>query len=1004
MTVDCSARRAGSFALCALLSGSLYPEPGLCADPSWSLTGSLNVARSSHQATLLSDGRVLVSGGQAPSGLAVAPAEVFDAATGTWSLSGSNRSARYDHTATLLGDGRVLVTGGVGSNVCTSNRTTELFDPTAGTWSPGPDAPVALGTGHNAIRLRDGRVLVTGGGDRCGAVFATAALFDPNAGTWTTTESMSVRRTFHSASLLADGRVLVAGGVGQNAVYQSIADAEVYDPSTEKWTVLAPMASARSTSCNGYLQGFLALLPDERVLTAAADRTIPPRGCLGSQTRDLTTATEIFHPATGTWGPGGTLAVARAITPLTPLADGRILVAGGTDGTRFLASAELFDPTTGTWMATAPMSSPRAGHTATRLQDGRVLVVSGGTAEIFSTGVLGRRIPVGSGPNRAVITSDGREVYVSNFGSDSVSVIDVATETVTHTIGVGRNPDSLAISPDGARIFVGQHGGNISVIDTATKALGSFTVGAPVRDLAPSADGRRLFVARERGGLWSVDTLTGAAAVLTGTSCPEATAVSPDGLRLFVNYQCAPSPGASGHDPIYVFSAVSGAFQSAIAFLRDGRRIPNVGSALSVSPDGSQVWANGLNACSDPHYDHVGCPIVPGGVVNVVGTSDFSVVRTLGFAEGVGRVSLSPDGRRAYVGGSVLRVFDTATFDQVATIPVPASGSLAFTPNGHRAFAPVPAENAVRVLALESGVEVCDGADNDGDGQVDEGLSTDADRDGHYVPGSCLIPADDCDDANPTLGACNTPVSDQPITFEEQSGGVDVAVTLPPVTNAGNTTVQVDPGCSQTDPEGLFFPGQAQSCVVVETTASACPAPGCTAGGRFEPPAEVCIGYAGLALTDAEEDGLRMVRCGAADGCALLTTHCHNKGGPSNEPVCTLPGPDVLCALTEHFSGFALGIPTDGEGDGVVDLSDNCTLVVNPTQTDTDRDGYGNACDADFNNDGIVTAADYVLLRAKLNTATALFDLNGDGFVTAADYLLLRARLNQPPGPRGVGP
>ena len=90
--------------------------------------------------------------------------------------------------------------------------------------------------------------------------------------------------------------------------------------------------------------------------------------------------------------------------------------------------------------------------------------------------------------------------------------------------------------------------------------------------------------------------------------------------------------------------------------------------------------------------------------------------------------------------------------------------------------------------------------------------------------------------------------------------------------------------------------------------------------------------------------------------------------------------------------------------DGVADLVDNCTLAPNPAETDTDGDGYGNACDPDFNNDGVVTAADYLLLRAKLNTAEALFDLNGDGFVTAADYLLLRARLNQRPGPSGVVP
>jgi len=97
-------------------------------------------------------------------------------------------------------------------------------------------------------------------------------------------------------------------------------------------------------------------------------------------------------------------------------------------------------------------------------------------------------------------------------------------------------------------------------------------------------------------------------------------------------------------------------------------------------------------------------------------------------------------------------------------------------------------------------------------------------------------------------------------------------------------------------------------------------------------------------------------------------------------------------------------LPIDGDGDGVPDEVDNCTLLSNATQVDADGDRYGNRCDPDFNNDGVVTAADYLLLRAKLNTTDPLVDLNGDGVVTAADYLILRGYLNKPPGPSGLVP
>ena len=116
---------------------------------------------------------------------------------------------------------------------------------------------------------------------------------------------------------------------------------------------------------------------------------------------------------------------------------------------------------------------------------------------------------------------------------------------------------------------------------------------------------------------------------------------------------------------------------------------------------------------------------------------------------------------------------------------------------------------------------------------------------------------------------------------------------------------------------------------------------------------------------------------------------------PSNDPDAPLLG----------LSAEGTGLPgPDTDGDGIEDRLDNCTLVANHDQRDIDADGYGNRCDPDFNNDGVVTAADYMILRARLNTADPLCDLNGDGFVTAADYLILRGWLNKAPGPSGLVP
>ena len=97
----------------------------------------------------------------------------------------------------------------------------------------------------------------------------------------------------------------------------------------------------------------------------------------------------------------------------------------------------------------------------------------------------------------------------------------------------------------------------------------------------------------------------------------------------------------------------------------------------------------------------------------------------------------------------------------------------------------------------------------------------------------------------------------------------------------------------------------------------------------------------------------------------------------------------------------------DSDGDGRGDACDNCRLVSNANQLDANLDGYGNICDADINNSGTVTSADFGLMRSVLGQAigasatAAASDMNGSGTVTSADFGLLRARLGTVVGPSG---
>lgn len=94
------------------------------------LTGNLHFARSAHQATLLIDGRVLVTGGSDATGKAIGPAEIFDPGAGAWSLTAVSLVPRLGHSAALLHDGRVIVVGGLPStSSCEPIGSAELFNP-----------------------------------------------------------------------------------------------------------------------------------------------------------------------------------------------------------------------------------------------------------------------------------------------------------------------------------------------------------------------------------------------------------------------------------------------------------------------------------------------------------------------------------------------------------------------------------------------------------------------------------------------------------------------------------------------------------------------------------------------------------------------------------------------------------------------------------------------------------------------------------------------------------
>ena len=199
-------------------------------------SGNMLTARSGFTAVALQNGKVLIAGGNGPSGT-LALAELYDPSTGAFSATGSLGRARADHSAVLLANGKVLVIGGAGPTGILNSA--ELYDPSSGTFAP-TGGMVAAGYRRTVTRLSNEKVLVAGGFGN--GYLANAEVYDPATGIFSATGSMAAGRDGASAALLSNGKVLVAGGSNASA---QLASAELYDPATGSFSPTGRMSTER---------------------------------------------------------------------------------------------------------------------------------------------------------------------------------------------------------------------------------------------------------------------------------------------------------------------------------------------------------------------------------------------------------------------------------------------------------------------------------------------------------------------------------------------------------------------------------------------------------------------------------------------------------------------------------------------------------------------------------------------------------------------------------------
>jgi YVTN family beta-propeller protein len=322
-----------------------------------------------------------------------------------------------------------------------------------------------------------------------------------------------------------------------------------------------------------------------------------------------------------------------------------------------------------------------------------------------------KTINVGTAPERAVLLPNSRELYVSNRASCNVSVIDTEKNERVASVTLGKSPKAMVASHDGQRVYVlleksqscpgepttnvAKGGHSLAIITTIGRSVTYVALpGERWDELAVTRDGRLYMTEvvdgeqRFFGAVYIFDTEKnelGNMPVIQEAGCPVGIAISNDEQRLYVNYQCGGpgvSPGVLAHDSIGVYELSSHKLIHVITGL------PNVGGRLALSGDGSQLWAEGNDACSRPSYPHTdGCPGFPVSVVNAIRTSDLEVLSYgLSLEDFNGRISVSPEGEAFVTGGTYLKTIPSRNLKEIRghsslvvnRLPIANVGDVAF--------------------------------------------------------------------------------------------------------------------------------------------------------------------------------------------------------------------------------------------------------------------------------------------------------------------------------------
>jgi hypothetical protein len=319
----------------------------------WRVRGVCRGFRRWATSTLSSLPRVVAGGGMRvdrsvtpQKWVTTASVESLDLSTMRWSSAGCMPplpDPRAFHSVSCRADGRVVVCGGYnfsGADQMGHLSSTALqWLPGTGAWSALPGLPAGRFAAAS-VRLPDGRTMLIGGTSG-GQVVASVVVLAADGSGWSDLPPLTGARAFPAAALLPDGKVLVAGGKNGSGFAAALNTAELWDPATQKWTALPPMAHTRAGAA-------ACVLPSGRVAVVGGVDTD------GDDRKDG----EVFDPVKREWEPlGAEMAYQHFNISAVAVAGGLVVVSEDGD-----IHNELYDEESGRWV-TLPhaMVSRRGG-------------------------------------------------------------------------------------------------------------------------------------------------------------------------------------------------------------------------------------------------------------------------------------------------------------------------------------------------------------------------------------------------------------------------------------------------------------------------------------------------------------------------------------------------------------------------------------------------------------------------------------------------------------------